>query len=152
RERLSDLEHQVGGQQQRGLELKAEADRHESRIHFNEERLREFSMQNSKALAEMTQAEERRRVAEQELNSVCSQLTSSRAALAAYGEAVAVKEEGLRKIEEQTRRKQEVLRQAQAEAFAAAQDCSRLRNEITALDLQKQGNVVRLEKLSAERI
>src|SRR6185436_9220776 len=29
---------------------------------------------------------------------------------------------------------------------------SRLRNEITALDLQKQGNVVRLEKLSAEKI
>src|SRR5215471_15838036 len=152
RERLSDLEHQMGAQQQRGLELKAEADRHESRIHFNQERLREFAMQNSKALAEMTQAEERRRVAEQELSSVSSQLTSSRAALTAYGETLAAKEEALRNIEEQTRRKQESLRQAQAQAFAAAQDSSHLRNEITALDLQKQGNVVRLEKLSAERI
>jgi chromosome segregation protein len=44
------------------------------------------------------------------------------------------------------------LRQAQADAFAAAQDLTRARNEITALDLQKQGNVVRLEKLSAEKI
>jgi len=44
------------------------------------------------------------------------------------------------------------LRQAQADAFAAAQDLTRVRNEITALDLQKQGNVVRLEKLSAEKI
>ena len=44
------------------------------------------------------------------------------------------------------------MRQAQAAAFAAAQDLTRIRNEITALDLQKQGNVVRLEKLSAEKI
>ena len=50
------------------------------------------------------------------------------------------------------RQQQEALRQAQAEAFAAAQDLTRVRNEITALDLQKQGNVVRLEKLSAEKI
>ena len=40
RERLSDLEHEVAAQQQRGLELKGESDRHESRIQFNEERLR----------------------------------------------------------------------------------------------------------------
>src|SRR5205085_2783884 len=32
------------------------------------------------------------------------------------------------------------------------QDLTRVRNEITALDLQKQGNIVRLEKLSAEKI
>ena len=39
RERLSELEHQIAAQQQRGLELKGEMDRHESRIQFNEERL-----------------------------------------------------------------------------------------------------------------
>ena len=49
RERLSELEHEIGAQQQRGLELKGEIDRHESRIHFNEERLREFAAQNTKA-------------------------------------------------------------------------------------------------------
>ena len=59
RELLSDLEHQVAAQQQRGLELKAEIDRNESRIQFNEERLREIESQNAKALAEITQAEER---------------------------------------------------------------------------------------------
>ena len=44
------------------------------------------------------------------------------------------------------------MRQAQSAAFAAAQDLTRIRNEITALDLQKQGNSIRLEKLSAEKI
>src|SRR5438552_2825253 len=37
RERLSELENEIGKTQQRGLELKGESDRHESRIHFNEE-------------------------------------------------------------------------------------------------------------------
>ena len=48
--------------------------------------------------------------------------------------------------------RQEELRQAQSAAFAAAQELTRLRNELTALDLQKRGNQVRLEKLSSEKI
>jgi len=91
RERLSELEHQIAGHQQRGLEIKGEADRHESRIQFNEERLREFAAQNSKAMTDMTQAEERRRVAEEELANVSSQLASSQAALAAQRQALSVK-------------------------------------------------------------
>jgi chromosome segregation protein len=152
RQRLSELEHQIGGMQQRGLELKAEIDRNESRIHFNEERLREFATQNTKAMADLTQAEERRRTAEQELVTVKEQLAASEAALAEHRTVLAAKQEGLRKIEDELRQKQEALRQAQSAAFSAAQDFSRVRNEITALDLQKQGNVIRLEKLSAEKI
>ncbi len=70
RERLNELEHEISTQQQRGLELKGEIDRHDSRIHFNEERLREFATQNTKAMADMTQSEERRRAAEQDLAAV----------------------------------------------------------------------------------
>ena len=44
------------------------------------------------------------------------------------------------------------MRDAQSAAFSAAQDLTRIRNEITALDLQKQGNTIRLEKLSAEKV
>src|SRR5262249_16840888 len=62
------------------------------------------------------------------------------------------KQAALKQVELGLQQRQEELRQAQAGAFAAAQDLSRVRNEITALDLQKQGNVVRLEKLSAEKI
>ena len=55
-------------------------------------------------------------------------------------------------LEKEMRSGQESLRQAQSRAFEAAQQLSRARNEITALDLQKEGNAVRLEKLSAEKI
>ena len=152
RERLSELEHEMSAMQQRGLELKGESDRHESRTHFNEERLREFAAQNTKAMADMTQAEERRRIAQQEMATVAENLARSEATLAQHRQALQTKQDALRQVEEDLRRQQEALRQAQAAAFAAAQDLSRLRNEITALDLQKQGNVVRLEKLSAEKI
>ena len=81
-----------------------------------------------------------------------SDLAASEAALEQHRQTLAAKQDALRKVEEELRQQQEALRQAQADAFAAAQDLTRVRNEITALDLQKQGNVVRLEKLSAEKI
>ena len=152
RERLSELEHQITSRQQQGLELKSEMDRHESRIQFNEERIREFAAQNTKALADMTQAEERRSIAEQELTTVTAQLSSSQDALTRHRQTLTTRMEALGKVEEGLREQQSALRQAQADAFSAAQALSALRNEITALDLQKQGNVVRLEKLSAEKI
>ncbi|PWU08201.1 MAG: chromosome segregation protein SMC [Verrucomicrobia bacterium] len=152
RERLSQLEQEIAGLQQRGLELKSEADRHESRIQFNEERLREFAAQNAKALADIAQAEERRHIALQELETVNASLVAAKAALEQHRRTLAEKQAALGQIEQQIRDRQEMLRQAQADAFAAAQDLSAVRNEITALDLQKQGNVVRLEKLSAEKI
>ena len=140
--------------QQRGLELKSEIDRHESRIHFNEERLREFAAQNTKALADMTQAEERRSLRQQELwHASTKTLRSAEAALAGTSRSACGGRKRCAQVEGTIcANNQEALRQAQADAFAAAQDLSRVRNEINALDLQKQGNVVRLEKLSAEKI
>ncbi|MEI9865592.1 MAG: hypothetical protein WDN00_13795 [Limisphaerales bacterium] len=152
RELLSELEHEVAAQQQRGLELKAEIDRNDSRIQFNDERLREIESQNSKALAEITQAEERCHAASSELMTVTERLMASETALAQHKENLQTKRDALQQVENDLRDRQEQLRQAQSAAFSAAQDLSRLRNEITTLDLQKQGNVVRLEKLSAEKI
>src|SRR6185312_855265 len=88
RERLTELEHEVSAQQQRGTELKSEIDRHESRIQFNDERLRELESQNSKALADIAQAEERQRTAEEELANVQQHLSKSEAALAEHKDAL----------------------------------------------------------------
>ncbi|MGH7951663.1 MAG: chromosome segregation SMC family protein, partial [Limisphaerales bacterium] len=152
RERLTELEHEVSAQQQRGTELKSEIDRHESRIQFNDERLGELESQNSKALADIAQAEERQRTAEEELANVQQHLSKSESALAEHKLALEKKQFALTQVENDLKRLQEELRAAQSAAFAAAQDLSRIRNEITALDLQKQGNTIRLEKLSAEKV
>ena len=152
RERLSGLEHEVAEKQQRSLELKGEADRHESRIQFDEERLRELAAQNTRALTEINQAEERCHAASSELKAVVERLTASENALLQHRLTLEQKQWALNTVEEDLRQRQEALRQAQAGAFAAAQDLTRIRNEITALDLQKQGNSIRLEKLSAEKV
>ncbi|HTX23000.1 MAG TPA: chromosome segregation protein SMC [Candidatus Aquilonibacter sp.] len=152
RERLTELEHEVSAQQQRGTELKSEIERHESRIQFDEERLRELESQNSKALADIAQAEERCRTTEEELANVQQHLSKSEATLADHKLALEKKQLALAQVESDLKRLQEELRAAQSAAFAAAQDLTRIRNEITALDLQKQGNTIRLEKLSAEKV
>jgi chromosome segregation protein len=152
RERLSALEHEVAAQQQRGLELKGEADRNESRILFNQERIQEIESQNAKALADIAQAEERHRAAREELTVITEKLAAAEAALGQHRETLSARQSTLREVEDGLRQSQENLRQAQATAFNAAQDLSRVRNELTALDMAKQGNLVRLEKLSAEKV
>ncbi len=152
RERLSELEHETAEKQQRSLELKGETDRHESRIQFNEERLRELASQNTKALADISQAEERCHAASAELKAVTERLAASENALRQHRLTLEQKQRALNTVEDDLRQRQESLCQAQSDAFTAAQDLSRIRNEITALDLQKQGNSIRLEKLSAEKV
>ncbi|MHB8520578.1 MAG: chromosome segregation protein SMC [Limisphaerales bacterium] len=152
RERLSELEQQIHEEQQRGHELKNQMDRHESRIHFNEERLRELETQNAKALSDISQSEERRLAAEQELTAVTGRLAGSVATLSQLTETQRARRDVLRQVENDLQTSQENLRLAQADAFAQAQQLSRARNEVSALDLQKQANAVRLEKLSSEKI
>src|SRR5213592_4893085 len=152
RGRFTELEHQISESQHGGLELKSQLDRHESRIQFNEERLREIQAQHGSALSDISRSEERRGVAEQELSMVAERLAASTRALEQHRQALQSKQEALRTVESSLAGQQEALRKAQADVFSAAQQLSRVRNEINALDLLKQGNLVRLEKLSAEKV
>jgi chromosome segregation protein len=152
REELSTQEQQIGQWQQQGLELKGQIDRHESRIQFNQDKLRDLEAQNVRATSDIAQAEERALAARQELESVVARLNTAEAALREHRQTLEAKRQALQSVEDALRADQEALRQAQGRAFEAAQQLSRARNEITALDLQKEGNAVRLEKLSAEKI
>lgn len=152
RERLAELEHAISSSQQRGLELKAETDRHENRIQYNEERLGELAARNEKALADIAEAEERKLAAERALAETVERLESAEAKLGDARRQLEARREALKGLEDEVRLEQEAMRQAQSDVFDAAQQLTRVRNEINALDLQKQGNVIRIEKLSAEKI
>src|SRR4051812_561963 len=152
RERLAELEQQISETQQRSLELKGQIDRNEHRIHFNEERLKELDSQNARALADITQGEERQSAAQEELRNVTERLAGATTALEQHRQALNAKKDALLAVEREVIDKQESLRKTQSDLFAAAQQLARVRNEINTLDLQKQGNVVRLEKLNAEKV
>jgi chromosome segregation protein len=152
RDRLSELEQEISQAQQQGLQLKSEADRHESRIHFNDERLRELEQQNSQATTEISQAEERKLAAEQELTQVTERLATSTEKVKELQAALESRRQALTAVESEALSKQQALRRAQDESAQAAQQLTRVRNEITALDLKKEGDAVRLQKLSAEKV
>jgi chromosome segregation protein len=152
REELSTQEQQIGQWQQEGLALKGQIDQHESRIQFNQDRLHDLEAQNVRATSDIVQAEERALAARQEFESVVARLNTAEAAVREHQQTLEAKRLALQSVENALRADQEALRQAQTRAFEAAQQLSRARNEITALDLQKEGNAVRLEKLSAEKI
>src|SRR5881396_1662180 len=103
RGRFTELEHQISESQHGGLELKSQTDRHESRIHFNDERLREVQKQHGNALNDISQAEERRLAAEQELSMVAERLAASTRALEQHREALQSKQEALRTDRKSTR-------------------------------------------------
>jgi chromosome segregation protein len=152
RERLAEIEQELHTARQAGMDLKAQVDRNEGRIHFNQERLAELDAQNAKALADITQAEERHSGAALELESVTTKLNESSAALEQHRFMLQQKRDALQLVERELSTRQEELRKTQADLFAVAQQLSRSRNEINTLDLQKQGNLVRVEKLAAEQV
>lgn len=152
RHRLSELDAEINMARQEGLELKGQSEHHEHRIQFNEERLRELEAQNTKAFRDITESEERIGYARQEHIAVTQRLAESQAKLETLRGELSAKQQAVQTVERELIARQEELRRAQTEAFNSSQQLSRVRNEINALDLQKQGNVVRLEKLSSEKI
>jgi chromosome segregation protein len=152
RQQLSEQEQQISQWQQQGLELKGQSDGHESRILFNTDKLRDLEAQNSRASSDIAQAEERTLAARQELDGVLQRLEAAGAAVREHQQTLAARGQALQGVEDSLRSDQEALRLAQARLFETAQQLSRARNEITALDLQKEGNAVQLQKLSAEKI
>lgn len=152
RGRLSELEQEISRTQQRGIELKGNVERNESRVQFNEHRLLELESQHGRALGEIAQAEERIRLSEAELTLVEQRLQETQLQLEGHRRFLGERREALQAVEGELMSRQEALRQTQSSAFAAAQALSRVRNEMNSLDLLKQGNIVRLEKLSAEKV
>ena len=71
-----------------------------------------------------------------ELAAVTDRLAASESTLEGHRDTLQTKRDALQKLENEQRQQQETLRQTQSNAFAAAQQLSRVRNEINALDLQ----------------
>lgn len=152
RQQLSALDSEIVQARQRELELKGECEQHENRIKFNEELLSELATQDARFLTEIAEAEQRRLETEQELGALGERIRESASRLAELRDEMKKRSAVVGDIETALRKCQEELSGAQDREFSAAQQLTRIRNEASALDFQKQANLVRLEKLSAEKI
>lgn len=147
---LAGIEEEIIRYQQQAGDIRSQIERHEGRVHFNQERVRELEAQNTQACRDITQTTERRRAAEEEAGVLSGRLSVSQVAVDRHRADLQVKRDALQAVERALMERQETLRQAQSAAFATAQQLARVRNEINTLDLQKQGHLVRIEKLEAE--
>ena len=152
RQQRAAIEKQVAAAQEKGANLQAELERLESRIQFSRERIGELDDQVAKAHEDIAEAEQRRSDSEKELTEMTNKLGTADNAVSDKRRAVDEKQAACKAIEAELGQRQEALRQAQTESFSVAQELTRVRNELNALDLQKRGNTVRLEKLSAEKV
>lgn len=152
REQLSALDSEISEARHRELELKADCENHENRIRFNQELLQELAAQDARALNEIAEAEQRRIDTEQELAVLVERRAVSSGRLSVLRDELDSRRKALESVETQLRRCQEELGRVQDRAFSSAQQLTRVRNEASALDFQKQAGLVRLEKLSAEKV
>jgi chromosome segregation protein len=148
---LTDLEQKAAAGRQRATELKAETDQQTNRAFFNSERLQELETQNARAVADIAQAQDRQRISEEELRQVQERVAEAQASVQRLRQQLEEKRQGLVEVERDLQLRHEAQRAAQSRAFGTAQQLSRVRNEIQQLNLQIQGNAIRLEKLNAER-
>jgi chromosome segregation protein len=152
RAKLSELDRDVSEAQHRGLELKGQIDRHENRLQFNQERFGEIAGLRASASRDIEQANERRGVAEAELTEVNGALTDFSTTLQSARDGEAQRKSALESVDEDLRERQEQHVEARTESDVLAGELSAARDEFNALELQKRGNAVRLEKLSSEKI
>jgi chromosome segregation protein len=145
------IEKQMNEAQEKGANLQAELERLESRIQFSHERIRELNEQEAKAHNDIAQAEHRRGDAEEELAGMQAKLDNADSTVGDKRRDVDEKQTSCDALEAELGQRQEALRRAQSDSFSAAQELTRVRNEINAIDLQRRGNSVRLEKLSSEK-
>jgi chromosome segregation protein len=148
---LTELEQKISAGRQRATELKAETDQQTNRAFFNSERLQELETQNARAVADIAQAQDRQRVSEEELRQVQERVAEAQASVQRLRQQLEEKRQALVEVERELQLRHEAQRAAQSRAFGTAQQLSRVRNEIQHLNLQIQGNAIRLEKLNAER-
>jgi len=151
RQQRAAIEKKVAEAQEKGANLQAELERLESRIQFSRERIGELDDQAAKAHEDIAEAEQRRSASEKELTEMANKLGTADNAVTDKQRAVEEKQAACKAIETELGQRQEALRKAQTESFSVAQELTRVRNELNVLDLQKRGNTVRLEKLSAEK-
>lgn len=152
REQLGEIEKYLSESQQKGLELKSQIEQQEHKIQFNERRISELVQQNEKAIRDIEQAEERKSLAAGELEGIRNRLQEAEQSLAIEREKVIQKQGELADIESSMKGRVEKRKQLQSAAFSLDQKLSAARNQINALDIQRQGNQARLEKLSSEKI
>lgn len=150
RQEEKEIEETLGSRQQQSRETRAQVDSLRERMEFNRERIEENTLRLGTASGEIQSALEKKLSAEQESQEIELSLQSARQELENARQLRQQRAEALQTLEASLSARQSALRTLQNQLLGISQKLSRLRSQINTLDIQKQGNRVRLEKLQSE--
>jgi chromosome segregation protein len=152
RNELSSLDKQVNAVQQQNMDLKSQEERHENRMQFNMQRMVELKEQHADTEVDITGGRERQKEVDAELERINQQRANSVHALDRSRQNVDDKSMLVEGLDAKICERQSVRHGAQSDADELNNQLMLARNELNALEMQKQANVARLEKLSAEKV
>lgn len=150
RQQAEELDQNIATKQKQGLETHSQIESLNSNIAFSQERIQESNARSAKANKEIQHAAEKKVTAQQDLQQLTQTIASTQQELDGARQTLRDRTEALQSVDATLVAKQSALRNVQNQLFNVTQKLSRARNEINTLDIQKQGNVVRLEKLNSE--
>ena len=150
RGQMEELERELTQQQTLALETRSRVDALKKKIEFDEERISESKQRIASAKAEIDTAEEKKGSVHTDLEELVHKLEETRRELEEDRELLKDRTEILKGVDTSLLERQTALRNIQNKLFGVRQKLNKIRSEINSLDLQKQGNTVRLEKLKSE--
>ncbi len=152
RHQLADADRHISLLQQRAVEMRAGIDRHQSRIQLNQERCSENASQREGAHRDIEEAQLRHIAADAELDSIARELADFCQTLRIAREVAGTRQAAVEQVSADARQCQSDMDASQASATTLVGKVAQLRADLTLLDQQKQHQIQRLDKLSAEKI
>ncbi len=152
RRSLSEIERAIHEAVTRDHELKGESDRHRQRITTNTERIAELEQLIENNHRETAGAEEKIRVQEELLQSLNAEFEQIDAVFAAEQARLQAQHDAVRQLDADLSQKTVASNEAKSALIDLESTIAHGRNELAALDQKKKYDVVRAERLSAERL
>jgi len=152
RRSLHEIERTISNAVNHDHELKSDADRHQQRIGFNTERITESEQRLQDDRLEIAASEEKIHVQQQLLATLNAEFDQIDSLLAAEQAKVQAQHDALKAHDVELSQKRTGLNEASTALLALESQSAANRNELGALDHKKKHDLLRAERLSAEKI
>jgi chromosome segregation protein len=152
RRSLAEIERTINTAVSRDHDLKSESDRHQQRIATNTERIAEFERLIANHHRDTAASEEKIHIQEQELARLNAEFAEMDTVLAGEQSKLRQHQDALRALDAELAGKTAAATDAKTALIELESHATRHRNELAALDQKKKYDVVRAERLSAEKL
>lgn len=152
RRSLNEIERTISDAVSRDHELKNDADRHQQRIGYNSERIAESEKRIDDDRLEIAASQEKIHVQEELLASLNAEFEQIDTLLAAEQAKVQAQQDALKAHDVELGQKRTSLNEASTALITLESQSAHNRNELGALDHKKKHDLLRAERLSAEKI